>query len=384
MKKFEDYQDEIYTCSRCGLCQSVCPVFELTKKETTVSRGFFSTLMGVLRGHLSFNKKIRKNIDMCLTCNKCKEFCPSGIDAEKIIISAKIASFAQAPVWKKLATRALYSRLFLNFAGMVRLYRVFPVLDFTFLGRVLHQFLKPTTSYQKQWAKRQSALKVAIFAGCVNNHFNSSSLNALRMILEQNGMLYVRPDFSCCAMPSFNIGDIENFKINAQKNIDKVPDDVDFLLFDCATCKKAFKIYAEVLEGEYQEKAQKLFEKCKHINEFLFEQEIFPEVKDKKIVYHKPCHLDCSKEITSLLCHSGADFEVLPERCCGSAGLFFLENSSISNELASKRLKEIKCVEVDYLATDCPLCRLGLIKGAILKNLQIKVVNLVEIFTNKP
>lgn len=378
MKKLEEYKDEIYTCSRCGLCQSVCPIFNVTKKETTVSRGFFSTLMGVLLGHLSFSKKLRKNIDMCLTCNKCKEFCPSGIDAEKIITSAKIASFGYVPMWKKLLTRALYSRKFLQAAGMVRIYRFFPVLNFTFAGRVLHKFLMPTTKYKKQAAERENQLKTVIFSGCVNNYFNSSSLNALRMLLEKNGVTHTMPDFDCCAIPAYNIGDVESFAEIARKNLDKISDNTDFILFDCASCKKAFALYAEILQGEYKEKAEKVFAKCRHINEFLAEQKIFPAAAGKKAAYHKPCHTDCLEKTLETALHVGLEVDVLPDKCCGSAGLFFVENPKISAELSKKRAEDF--VDVDCILTDCPLCRLGLIKGAVLQNSDVKIANFVEIF----
>ncbi len=381
MKNFEDYQDEIYTCSRCGLCQNVCPIFDITKKETTVSRGFFSALMGVLRGHISFNKKLRKNIDMCLTCNKCKEFCPSGIDAEKIITSAKIASFKYTPLWKKLATRALYSRLFLNIASISKIYRFFPVLNFTTFGKILHKFLTPTTQYKKQTTQCDNSIKTVIFSGCVNNYFNSSSLNALRMLLEKNGITHTMPYFDCCAIPAYNIGDVENFVKIAKKNLDKVSDDADFVLFDCASCKKAFALYAEILEGEYKEKAQKIFEKCRHINEFLAEQKIFPAAAaGKKAAYHKPCHTDCIEKTLETALHAGLRLEVLPDKCCGSAGLFFLENPKISAELAKKRAEDFE--KYEYIFTDCPLCRLGLIKGAVLQNSNVKIANFVEIFQN--
>ena len=379
MKKFADYQDDIYICSRCGLCQSVCPIFQITKKETTVSRGFFSTLTGVLQGHLSFNKKLRKNIDMCLTCNKCKEFCPSGIDAEKIIISAKIASFQYVPFWKKLFTRALYSRIFLRTASMVRFYRFLPVLNFTATGRILHKFLTPTTRYQKQITECKSPVKTVFFGGCVNKYFNSSSQNAVKMILEKNGITHTIPDFDCCAITGYNIGDIENFIKIAKKNLAKIPDDTDFVLFDCATCKKAFALYAEVLDGKEKEKAEKIFAKCRHINEFLAEQKIFPTTTvSKKVFYHTPCHTDCIEKTKEVALHTGLNLEILPDKCCGSAGLFCIENPKISEELAKKRAVDFENESI--LLTDCPLCRFGLIKGAVLQNSDVKIANFVEIF----
>lgn len=412
MKTFDDYKDEIYTCSRCGLCQSVCPVFEVTKKETTVSRGFFSLLNGITKGHLKFNKKIRYNIDKCLGCNKCKAFCPSGIDTEKIISSAKISSFDYAPLWKKLALRGLYSKTFLRIAGLVRIYRVFPVLDFTSFGKVLHKFLTPNVRGKKNrhpefisgshrlgmqvksyFGKMLSSVqndvkeenlnsvsKVVIFPGCINNYFNPSSLNAIKTLLHKNGITSAIPDFDCCTMPAHSIGDITNFKKFAIKNLNKIPNDTDFVLFDCASCKKAFELYTEVLEGDEKKKAEDVFAKCKHINEFLLEQSFDLPVLDEKIDYHAPCHLDCADKTFELMTKTGLDVTLLPERCCGSAGLFFIENYAISNELAKKKILEAKS---DTILTDCPLCRLGLIKGSVLSNYDIRVTSLVEMLAQK-
>lgn len=383
MKEFLDYKDEIYTCSRCGLCQSVCPVYEITKKETTVSRGFFSLLNGIVKGHLKFNKKIRKNIDTCLTCNKCKEYCPSGIDAEKIIISAKIASYDYAPLWKKLALRGLYSKTFLKLASLSRLYLIFPILNFSKIGKILYEFLKPNVKYKKQTEEKNSNLNVVIFGGCINNYFNSSSLNAMKMILERNGINYTMPEFDCCTMPAYNIGDIDNFKKFAIKNLAKIPDDLDYVLFDCATCKKAFKTYIEVLDGEEKQKAQNIFHKCKHINEFLIEQNI--EVPDigEKAFYHTPCHLDCEEATIELMQKMNIEVSPSEKRCCGSAGLFFIENVKISTAMAKKKADEIKNTNSDIVFTDCPLCRLGLIKSLILNNFDQKIFNFAEIILKK-
>lgn len=383
MKTFLDYKDEIYTCSRCGLCQSVCPVYEVTKKETTVSRGFFSLLNGVVKGHLKFNKKIRKNIDTCLTCNKCKSYCPSGIDAEKIIISAKIASYEYTPLWKKLILRGLYSKNFLKLASLSKLYLFFPIFNFSKIGKIIYEFLKPNVKYKKQMPKKTSNLKIAFFTGCINNYFNSSSLNAMKMILEQNGINYTMPDFDCCTMPAYNIGDIDNFKKFAKQNLTKVPEDIDYMLFDCATCKKAFEIYIKLFEGEEKQKAINIYNKCKHINEFLIEQEIeLPKINEKAF-YHKPCHLDCEDSSLKLMQKMGLEVSTTEKRCCGSAGLFFIENIKISNTLAAKKATEINTTGGNLVFTDCPLCRLGLIKGLILDENDKKVINFAEIIIKK-
>jgi glycolate oxidase iron-sulfur subunit len=184
-------------------------------------------------------------------------------------------------------------------------------------------------------------------------------------------------------MPAYNIGDINNFKKFAIKNLSKAPAEADYILFDCATCKKAFKTYIEVLDGEEKEKAQNIFDKCKHINEFLLEQNIeVPEIGEKAF-YHTPCHLDCEDKSIELMQKMNIEVSPSEKRCCGSAGLFFVENVKISNAMAKKKANEIKNTNSNVIFTDCPLCRLGLIKSFIFNDFDKKIFNFAEIIVKK-
>ena len=56
MKKFKDYSEDIYKCTKCGLCQAICPIFQETGLETSVSRGKFTLLNGIINRYLITNK----------------------------------------------------------------------------------------------------------------------------------------------------------------------------------------------------------------------------------------------------------------------------------------------------------------------------------------
>ena len=101
MKTFEKCRDDIHKCSKCGLCQAVCPIYSITKNDCTVSRGHFIMLKGVLDGKLQLSKNIKKYLDMCLMCGKCSEFCPSGIEVIDIIAAAKYEFFKKS-IFEKL------------------------------------------------------------------------------------------------------------------------------------------------------------------------------------------------------------------------------------------------------------------------------------------
>ena len=52
MKDLKDYKEEIHRCSKCGLCQAVCPIYQETGNECSVSRGQFIMLGGVIKDEL--------------------------------------------------------------------------------------------------------------------------------------------------------------------------------------------------------------------------------------------------------------------------------------------------------------------------------------------
>ena len=84
MKTIFDYKDQIQKCSQCGLCMSVCPIYQNTKNDCANARGLFSMLNGIIRGDLEFDETVEKYLSMCEKCDKCKNFCPSGIDIPTI------------------------------------------------------------------------------------------------------------------------------------------------------------------------------------------------------------------------------------------------------------------------------------------------------------
>ena len=93
MKSLKDFQYDIRKCSKCGLCQAECPIYKVTGNDCTVSRGLFNMLNGVVKGDLKLSKTINRYLDLCLKCGKCKNFCPSGIDAVDVIVTAKSEYF---------------------------------------------------------------------------------------------------------------------------------------------------------------------------------------------------------------------------------------------------------------------------------------------------
>ncbi|MBO7672616.1 (Fe-S)-binding protein [bacterium] len=84
MAKLKDYTKEISKCSKCGLCQTVCPVFQKTLNECDGARGKMVMLEGVLNGAIKIDDKMLFYFKKCDGCNFCESACPAGIKIKEI------------------------------------------------------------------------------------------------------------------------------------------------------------------------------------------------------------------------------------------------------------------------------------------------------------
>ena len=402
MKKLEDYSEEIYKCTKCGLCQSVCPVFEATGRETVISRGKFTLLNGLIKGDVHFSKNLSKYFDLCLDCQACDSFCPSGISAKDIILAVRHECFKlnHVKLIKRLILLAFNNNLNLTLIkAVLTLYKISfvpNILNFIPskpLNQALYYFnnqITETVHYKKSApAKEISDLKIAYFPGCINTYINQSVQNAVFIVLEKNGYkIEVPKGLSCCGIPARSPGDSASFKKLAENNVEKISENIDYLITDCASCGTVWDIYAEVLEGKLKDKAKILSEKSVNINKFLAEIEIYiPEnVKlNGTVTYHDPCHLGRAQGIKDeprklLRLIPGIEFKEMndSDKCCGAAGSFCLTEQKVSHAITEKKARNILEVNADMVATGCPSCKSGIIQGLISLDKKLPVLEPVE------
>lgn len=401
MKTLNDYQEEIHTCSKCGLCQSVCPVYKVTGNDCTVSRGKFIMLNGIIKGDLELNENVNKYLDKCLKCNACKNFCPSGIDARKIFITAKAQYFEKDPNSKfiKLLHSPLIFKTAIKTAGIAsiiyRFLRIdkvlklfYPVLSKFGLGRrviLANEFLsmqKPLISKYKQ----QTRLNVVYFKGCVNEFINPRAKIATENVLAKMGVNVLPTNFECCGVPFLSSGNVEQFKKQAIFNLSQISDDFDWFLTDCASCQNAFAEYKNYIEDEkLLAKIDKIIEKSVNVCEFI-SKNIKSIEFDKKttITFHKPCHLEDMSFLQDIL-NKSKNLEYIEmkdfDKCCGFSGEFALKNPGLSLEISKEKAKNAANTRADYVLTSCPACILGLTQGMI-ENKQLKnIINFVELLS---
>lgn len=405
MKTLNNYKEEIHKCSKCGLCQSVCPVYEQTGNDCSVSRGKFIMLNGIIKGDLKLNNNINKYLDMCLKCNACKNFCPSDIDARKIFLAAKvqyfqtcpssffISSFQSKPVFNlvlNLIKIASNTYRFLKFDKVLK--QFYPILlkMGKFGNKVIlaNEFIKTnvvgleTPTYSSPLILR-SSLKVVYFKGCVNEYINPRTKIATENVLRLMGVEILPAKFECCGVPFLSCGNIEQFKKQAIFNLSLIPDEFDYFLTDCASCQNAFAEYKNYIDDEQLlEKLEKISQKSINIVDFVLKNIKNIEFSENTtFTFHKPCHLEDMNFLSKFL-EKSKNVEYIEmkdfDKCCGFSGEFAIKNPALSAKISSNKSKNAIETNADYILTSCPACILGLNQGFI-ENKKIKpILNIIE------
>ena len=313
----EQIKEEIYKCSKCGLCKSVCPIYIATKNEMYLPRGRFIILNSL------FNKKpsneFTKNLDVCLHCNLCKDFCPSNINSAEIFKDLKKKS------------KTLYIKLFFvfNFSRLLNLKKKY----------------KP-----KKFENRE---KVLYFEGCYNKYIDSSDRNASIKLIEDLGYEVEKVVSNCCGYPYKTNNDEKNYKKNADKIISNCNLNTLYIVCSCDSCYETLK---KINNKEFTDKLIRLDD--------LLKQKNYQLQNNEEAIYFKP--ITRKDE-----CYLPTEIKQLNKKgaCSLMENFFGLKHSKLSKKIANKQEK----IQTETLVTTCNITKWGLIT-----NLKYKVLSYSE------
>ena len=354
MKELKDYKNEINKCSKCGLCESICPLFKVNPNDCVASKGKFIMLNGVIDGDLKLSETINKYIDLCLKCGKCKGFCPSGIDICEILAAAKYEYMKNKFSVKII--NFLQSKLVFN--------------NIINIGEILSAPFRP-----KSKSLSSKVPVVVYFKGCVNRIFPNTD-KSLSRILKHHPVKVLEPSFECCGLPFLSEGNLERFIQVCKHNTDELRSlNYDYLITDCASCADTISSYPKYLKD-----VEPLLNKSVNWGDFIAKENIkFKFKKSLKVTFHKPCHLENDGFFEEIMknCENVEYIKMEDyDSCCGLAGSFILKNSKISQTLIRQKAKNIEKVNVDYVITTCPACIIGLKQGLFGK--RTKAISLLD------
>ena len=236
-KILETKKEEIYKCSKCGLCQKFCPVYIATKNELFLPRGRYIVLNSFLKNNKPLSKEFIQNLDICLKCNLCKNNCPSDINYNEVLEEVKreynLFNFS------KEYTKILYLEKIKSL-----LYKIFP-LKSIFLNTTIDKLYSIKIKRKKQKTEKQQG-NVVYFQGCFNKYINPSDKNACLNLIEELGYNTIQINNNCCGYPLLCDGNTENFNKNKEKIVKSIPKDIKYIVCSCSTCYKTLQNIEEI------------------------------------------------------------------------------------------------------------------------------------------
>ncbi|MDJ0837735.1 MAG: heterodisulfide reductase-related iron-sulfur binding cluster [Acidobacteriota bacterium] len=219
----------------------------------------------------------------------------------------------------------------------------------------------------------EDGAEVVLFQTCyVQNNEPQIGRDAVE-VLERNGVTVTCvKGLKCCGMPSWEHGDLDTVRANAQHNIDLMMPYVDRgakILAVNPTCSMMMRReYEELLPVELREKAKKIAEAIRDPSEFLWSirnedrfNTDFKSTPGAEVSYHAPCHLRAQA-----VGFKGRDIlrkipGVKPKptmECCGHDGTYAMKVDGFepSQRIGKKAFDGMKKNEnAEVWVTDCPL-----------------------------
>ena len=343
-------------CVHCGMCNAVCPTFQLTGDELDGPRGRIYLMKSALEGE-AVGRESLLHLDRCLECRACETACPSGVEFHRLLDVGR--PFVEATVtrpWRERTWRALIRWVSTDagrFSAALRLGRlVRPLLPSTLRGKVNTLPLagaEPTPPTPPVRAKGSYAL----LAGCVQAaaapHFNAA---AKRVFAKMGTDLAETAAVRCCGAVSFHLDAPEEARAHARRNIDAWLAEADAgargVMVTASGCAAFIKDYPDLLADDpaYAAKARRLAGLVRDPVEALEAEPPSPlsAPLQPRIAVHDPCTLrnglKLAGRVEALLDRLGYDPQPVRDAhlCCGSAGSYSLTQPAFANALREQKL----------------------------------------------
>jgi glycolate oxidase iron-sulfur subunit len=413
----------VQQCMHCGMCLSVCPTYDETKREYSSPRGRVALMRAIVDGRMEVNRRFAEELYFCLGCLACTSACPAGVDYGHLFEMARAEAERLGVLnnpYRILVRSTLIKWLFmkrqrLRFVG--RLLWLYQKLGFQTMVRKLglmrlapklFRGLEPLTPtvcdeytpmpYRTKLAPGvKPRFRVGLMAGCVQDLVFADINRDTIYVLEQNGCEVVVPaGQECCGSLHGHNGEVKSAQKLARTNIDAFPlHELDAIVMLAGGCGSHARYYNRLLADDpaYAEKAAEWSRKFRDLFGFLGEidfrkprQPAGGVTKRQRLTYDEACHLLHGLKISAqpkaiLSSLPGYDLVELPEAswCCGSAGIYNITQPELSAKLLDRKLKQVVNTGATILSTTNTGCMVQLSAGVRMRNLPVRVANVLTL-----
>ena len=413
----KDLEQDLLICVKCGTCQAVCPLYNVTLQEIDVARGKLSLLDGLIKNIFSNSDEVNRKINKCLLCGSCAAKCPSNVNVTQIFIKARIilTEYSELSFIKKIIFRHLISKPE-RFDKLISFFEKFQFIisknnkniNKTISLRLIPPFIKTRnfkriakipfhkTEYAKDFKSEKSKIKVAFFPGCaIDKIFPNIAIDTVKILQYYNVDIYIPKNQGCCGIPALAAGDQTTFNNLLDLHIDSLSKEgFHYLITPCATCLSTIKkLWPSMYKTESEEEKDFLLDlsgKALDISQFLINILKVPDIVEKTIsacvTYHDPCHhkkvLNIETEPRKLIKASGKKLIEMekPDSCCGMGGTFNLAYYKESLEIGKLKGNNIVKTGCNTIATSCPACMMQLSDILDKQKAEIVIKHPVELY----
>lgn len=353
------YIPDAAECLRCGLCVSSCPTFRLFQLDEETPRRRIRTISKILVENQTISADERRHLDNCLQCRACETVCPSRMAFGQLFDQAR-AQLQIKPSWlAKLAFKLIENKAWLR--------RLMPFLA-VYLKSGLQKPLRSSGLLKKLHLTEAESLlgkpalqalsncyptgitqrgRVALFTGCIAEHFDRETLQAAIKLLNAIGYdVLVPPQQGCCGAIHLHNGQsaaaliANNIKVfNAM--------DVDAVIHTATGCGAMLSEYQSDDEFATERFKQRLCD----INDFLLEHwpdQLQLTPSSLQVAIHEPCSqrniLKNQAAVYALLQKiPGLSITALADNllCCGAGGSYMLTHPDNAGQLRALKLQII-------------------------------------------
>lgn len=355
-------------CMRCGICVSSCPTFRLFQLDEETPRRRIRTISKILLENEIISADERLHLDNCLQCRACETVCPSHMAFGQLFDQARV-QLQVKPGWlAKLAFKLIENKIWLR--------RLMPLLAI-YLKSGLQKPLRSSGLLKKlQLADAEALLgkpalqalsdsypanvtkhgRVALFTGCVAEHFDRETLLAAIKLLNAIGYEVLVPSQqSCCGAIHQHNGQSAAVLIDNNIAVFNALN-VDAVLHTATGCG------AMLSEYQNDDEAGQLFRKrlC-DISDFLLEH--WPDglqlkASELTVAVHEPCSqrniLKNQQAVYALLQKiPGLSVAALADNhlCCGAGGSYMLTHAEYAGQLKALKQQIINADSADLVVS---------------------------------
>lgn len=388
-------------CVHCGLCLGFCPTYIVDGREADSPRGRLSLMKYLDRDSDADAGGAYRHIDLCLGCLACQTACPSGVRYSQLLERAR--SYQRREVQPLAWSQRLLLRWFtdqrrLGFltalvrlvqrTGLDRLVRALRLLPKTFRFQLAGLPKVPDHAFSQTQEPHLPAITpdgqrqgvVALFTGCVMDHWYGEVHAATARVLRWNGFDVILPEGqTCCGALHVHAGLEKEAEHLLARNRDVFMNvDAQALMVNAAGCGAQLRTSLWP-DGD----GLPVVDVCEWLATRLTRP---PRYKlNEKISYDAPCHLHhaqgISEEPYRLLEFACGQLAPLPEAevCCGSAGLYSLVHGNISRQVLARKIDYVRSVNPAVLVTGNPGCQLQLQAGLREAGINASVCHTIQI-----